>query len=450
MTIDDLFLICFLFGLRSTNRRKILPSDTENPIPMWSISGPNFQISARRRKRIMQRGALAVFLAYSLQINPQRRACGSFCRLFRRLFTGPGSDTVAHLVFRPTIYQRLFNSKCQILPGLPDCIYMQTHPVLPLVALVEYDSQTEKSSIRINVLSADRKKVVNQIKFQQDSFQSKLTWHHYLPILATSSGQIPTILELEWYDGKFSTSVTLYHVTLDERPPTRFAVLNGHQCPVTAVAFCPNDPSRVATGDNGGSIRLWDTSKSICLYKIDPDYIPPHNIISFVLVSSIIWMSPTSFVTGNRRREMNFVQISAEGEFERRSFSANPTKEFPFSCGYLSCMAPHPSGRFFATIVNYFNLILWDASSLEILSTLEIPHEAYSFAFNPLGNLLFIGSVKNLMIVGVSPDGNQMRVLAQNDVHKRYITNVVVHTVGDDNCILSGAISGSLVLLKFA
>jgi hypothetical protein len=82
---------------------------------------------------------------------------------------------------------------------------------------------------------------------------------------------------------------------------------------------------------------------------------------------------------------------------------------------------------------------------LEIVSTLTLPNEAYSLRFNRLGNLLFIGSVKLLMIVGVSQNGNQMRVLAETQVHKRYTSNVVVHTVGEDNCILTGAVNGSLV-----
>jgi WD40 repeat protein len=322
---------------------------------------------------------------------------------------------------------------------------MQTHPNLPIVALVDYDSCTKKSSIRIKVLSADRRQVVNQKNFQQDVFQPNLTWHPHLPLLATSSGQLPTILEINWYDERFSNDVTLYQVYLDGALPTRLAILIGHQCPVTAVAFCPNDPSRVVTGDNGGCIKLWDTCKSRCVYTIEPEYNPPNSIISSIFVSSIICLGQGAFVTGKKNRNMNFVKISHEGAVERRQFDANPTEEFPFSCGYLSCMAPHPSGRFFVTIVNYFNLILWDASSLEIVSTLTLPNEAYSLRFNRLGNLLFIGSVKLLMIVGVSQNGNQMRVLAETQVHKRYTSNVVVHTVGEDNCILTGAVNGSLV-----
>jgi hypothetical protein len=59
-----------------------------------------------------------------------------------------------------------------------------------------------------------------------------------------------------------------------------------------------------------------------------------------------------------------------------------------------------------------------------------------------------VGCVKNLVIVGVSPNGSNMRILAQNPVHKRFVTAVANHSNGDETFILSGSIDGSLVLSK--
>ena len=442
--LSDFLLICYLLGLT-----RVLPrSHIGYPIPMWSIA--NSSMSNSGRSTVINRCGIVLFLVKELltdQCDPRHLG---FRSLFRRLFTGPGSDTVAHLVLRPIIDLGLFASKIQLFPETRDCLSIKIHPILPIVISVEFYTRTAKTFIIVKILSADRRKVLNTINFPQDSFAPNLTLHPTLPFLASNSGKIPDILELRLFEGLLSTSVTIYQLYLDGSLPTRFAVLVGHQCPVTAVAFCPNVPSRVATGDNGGSIKVWDIrNKRIdCVYTIDSGYIPPNSIISSCFVSNIIWMSPTSFVTGNRSREMNFVQNLSEGAFLRRSFLANPTEKFPFSCGYLYCIASHPSGSFFATIVNYFTLILWDASSLEILSTLEITNEAYSLKFNPLGNLLIVGCVKNLVIVGVSPNGSNMRILAQNPVHKRFVTAVANHSNGDETFILSGSIDGSLVLSK--
>ena len=447
--LSDFLLICYLFGLT-----RMLPhSHIGYPIPMWSISEPNFSVSGRKRRRIMQRSGIVLFLIRRLLRDQHDPRHWRFRSLFRRLFTGPGSDTVAHLFLRPTIDLRLFASKHQLFPEPRDCLSIKIHPRLPIVISVEYNGQTRQTRFLVKILTADRRQVLRTTHFPQDTFAPNLTLHPTLPFLASYSGRIPDILELQWFDGRLSTLVTIYQLCLDGSLPTRIAELRGHESPVTAVAFCPNDSLRVTTGDNGGSIRVWDicpsTRSTRCIFRIDSGYIPP-NVISHCFVSSIIWMSPTSFVTGKRSREMNFVKMSPEG-IEQKAFMANPTEKFPFSCGYLYCMAPHPSGRFFATIVNYFTLILWDASSLEILSTLEIPNETYSLTFNPLGNLLIAGCVKNLVIVGVSPNGDNMRILAQNEVHKRCVSTVAIHSEQKDDetyRILSGSIGGALALTK--
>lgn len=442
--LSDFLLICYLFGLT-----RMLPhSHIGYPIPMWSIA--NSSASKRERRKIMQRSRIVLFLVKGLLTDQRDPKNLRFCSLFRRLFTGPGSDTVAHLFLRPTIDLRLFASKFQVFPEIQDCLSIKIHPILPIVISVEFHQRTRQSIIRIKILSADRRQVLNNTTFNQQMFAPNLTLHPALPFLASNSGQLPNILEFEWFEGQLSTSVTIYQLYLDGSIPTQIAVLEGHESPVTAVAFCPNDPSRVATGDNGGSIKVWDIRgrRGVCVYTIDSGYMPSNRLISKWFVLNIIWMSPTSFVTGNRSREMNFVQNSSEGAFLRRSFLANPTIKFPFSCGYLYYMAPHPSSRFFVTVVNYFTLIIWDASSLEILSTLEFPDEIYSMSFNSVGTLLIVGCVKKLVIVWVSPNGDNMQILAQKAVHKRFVTAVANHSNVDGPCILSGSIDGSLGLSK--
>lgn len=444
----EFFLICYFLGLT-----RMLPhSHIGYPIPMWSIA--NVSVSESERREIMKRSGIVLFLVNELLTDQRDPRHLAFRSLFRRLFTGPGSDTVANLVLRPTIDLRLFASRHQLFPESRDCLSIKIHPILPIVISVEIHQVTKQSTIGIKILSNNRRQVLNNTTFlQYHILAANLTFHPTLPFLASYSGRIPDILELQWFKGQLSTSVTIYQIYLDGRLPTQIAVLEGHKSPVTAVAFCPNDSLRIATGDNGGSIRIWDIWSSTgcifrrCVFWIDSGYMPP-NVISHCFVSSIIWLNSNTLVAGQNDRSMHFVKMSPVGNFEKEAFMTNPTEKFNFPCGNLACMAPHPSGRFFVTVVNYFTLILWDASSLEILSTLEIPKKTYSMSFNSLGNLLIVGCVKNLVIVGVSPNGDNMRILAKNEIDSRYVPAVAIHSNGDETCILSGSFGGSLVLSK--
>jgi WD40 repeat protein len=446
--LSDFLLICYLLGLT----RMFPHSHIGYPIPMWSIA--NSSASKRERRKIMKRSGIVLFLVKRLLTDQRDPRNLGFHSLFRRLFTGPESDTVAHLFLRPIIDLGLFASKHQLFPESQDCLSIKIHPILPIVISVEFSQRTKQSIIGIKILSDNRRQVLSNKTFKQDILAPNLTLHPTLPFLASNSGRIPNILELQWLDSQtqLSTSVTIYQLYLDGSLPTRIAELKGqHKSPVTAVAFCPNDSLRITTGDNGGSIRIWDichsTRSTRCVFMIDSPYMPP-NVISYCLVSSIIWLTSNTLVAGQKDRSMHFVKMSPDGNFENKAFKANPTEKFPFSCGNLDYMALHPSGRLFVTVVNYFTLIIWDASSLEILSTLKFPDEIYSMSFNSLGTLLIVGCVKNLVFVGVSPNGDNMQILAQNQVHKRFVTAVANHSNVDETCILSGSFGGSLVLSK--
>ena len=440
--LRNFLLICYLFGLIRKSRH----SRIRYTIPMWSIAGSTASLSKRDRRRILQRGGMAMFLANSLIADGSRTIQKSYPSLFKRLFTGPGSDTVAHIIVDFQLFKK---PPLLILPEVDDCIFMQIHPRLPIVASVEFWSKSSTYYIILQFLSDDRMQVIRSKtkRFQPEGFAPNLTFHPTLPFLATASGQLPKILELSWFEGRLPTRVTIYQVHLDGSYPKRLAILEGHQSPVTAVAFCPDDSLRVATGDNGGSIRIWIIPTGSCVYMIYGGYIPPPNTISHCFVSGIIWLTPTKVLTSLTNRKMHCVKMLSGGKVEMEPFMANPTEEFHFPCGDLVCMASHPSGKFFVTICG-FTLIIFDASSLEIISTLTLPSPALTLRFNTLGNFLIIGCLMNLVIVRVSHNGEVMQILAQNEVLNRYIPTVAVHTDGCTPCILSGTTDGSLVLSK--
>ena len=437
--LRDFLLICYLLGLT----RKFPHSHIGCPIPMWSIAGSNVSLSTlskRDRRKILQKGRIVAWLAICLITDGRRTNKKSYPHLFQRLFTGPGSDTVAHMICNPIVNLKLFGGKpFQILPEVDDCKFMQIHPRLPIVASVEFWS---KSSffIMLKFLSDDRMRVIGYRRFQPEGFAPNLTFHLTLPFLATASGQLPKILELPWFEGSLPTRVTIYQVHLDGSYPKRLARLEGHQSPVTAVAFCPDDSRKVATGDNGGNFRIWNIITGSCVFTINSGYIPPPDTISYCCVSRIIWLSPTEVVTSKKNRKMDYVQMLPGGEVEMKHFMAN-------HCGDLVCMASHPSGKFFVTICG-FTLIILDASSLKIKSTLTLRSLPLTLIFDTLGNFLIIGCFRNLVIVRVSHNGEVMQILAQNEVFNCYIPTVAVHTVDDKFCILYGAFDGRLVLSR--
>jgi WD40 repeat protein len=446
---EDLLLICFLLGF--TKRRGLHPSEIGITIPWWSIAGPNNSTSCQRRIDILQKSSFTILLVIRFLTNQHhRRGHRSFCSLFRRIFkTGPRPDRVAHMGFTPTIYDNLFvsNTNTTICRGIQitDCNFVKAHPTLPLVVSVMYDHRNRKSSMTFKVLSKDGMQVVYENSFEQPDFQPNLTWHESFPFVATCAGRLPDTLDLHRFsDTKLSTYVNVYQVDLDGRCFTQCAILVGHECPVTAVAFCPNNPFRVVTGDILAGVQIWDIRECKSVYKIKPVFDFKCQFYSEHSISSIIWMSPQEIVVINLIEDMILVQISPEEDkFESRSLKNQLPKSLLIFPQNLVCMAPHPSGRFFVTY-SLSTLILWDAS-FERKTTLTLDCKVYSLRFNRLGNLLIVGSAKNLMIVGVSPNGNQMRVLASNEVHNRYISDIVVHTDGNKTWILSVDINGSLV-----
>lgn len=447
---QNLLLICFLLGF--TKGQNLHLSDIGITVPMWSISGPNFSMSGRRRRQIVMRSGITILVIRLLMNQHHMRNHRFFCSLFRRIFkTGSRSESVAHPVCRQTIPQNPWVS-IKISDGnpKPDSIFMKTHPTLPLAVSVNYDHRSKESSIIVKILSGDRTQVVHEIRFKQSDFQPSLTWHDYLPFFATCSGRLPSILDLDKHsDSKLSTDVTVYQVNLDDSSLTPRAILKGSQSTVTAVAFCPNDQLRVATGDISGGVKIFDIRNGECKCIFRPLSSHYERFYSNYSISSIKWMNPMQIVTITLNQEMKCVQILTDDKFEIRTFENPIPKGTTLSHQNLVCMVYHPSRRFFVTC-SLSTLTLWDAS-FGIQSTLSLGSRVYSLRFNRLGNLLIVGSSKNLMIVGVSPNGNQMRLLAQNEVHTRHISDIVIvdHT-DDDNyiSILSAGINGSLVSSK--
>ncbi len=297
-------------------------------------------------------------------------------------------------------------------------------------------------------MSADRRKMIREQILKQASIAPNMTFHRELPILATASGQLDCVLEFDTRHQ--SDKVTIYQLSIDGTcAAQQIAILVGHSSPVTAISFCPNDSSRVATGDNEGNIRIWDIHGSVdsvgsvgsveCIYFLRSPFLSKYSS-SLYMISSMDWLNKTTLVASHSNGVVNFIcDEQSENRFQSRSSSLSR----PY---VLTCLKFHPSGKFFATC-GYGKIQLRDSSSLEYRSILDdLMCDIFTIEFNSLGNLLIIGCLKEILIVKVSPNGDAMSLLATQKIHNRYVVTVAVHTIGDESSVICGANGGALAL----
>jgi WD40 repeat protein len=374
------------------------------------------------------------------------------------------------------------------------------HPTLPIVA----SAINQGMQIQIMYLSDNRTEVIRSEVLKQATMAPNMAFHQTEPRLATSSGQLHNTLEYHSGCGYLSPKVTIYQLSTDgtcESHP--IATLVGHSSPVTAISFCPDDSSQIATGDNEGEIRIWkihcsvgsegsegsvssvgsegsEGSKgsvgsmgcvrfwkfngseasvsfvssvgsvgSVKCVSVFKSPFSTQSSVSIFLISSIYWMNQNTLVASHWNGVVQRIQYNkADEKFEVQSFrTATPI---------LTCTRGHPSGDFFVTGGSGpkdGTIQVWSNTSFENICTLDsISSDIISMEYDTTRGLLILGCVKEVVIVSISPAGDAMHVLSRNALHRRYVTTVAVHTVdtadGVETRILSGTNGGSLVLSR--
>ena len=328
------------------------------------------------------------------------------------------------------------------------------HPILPIVASAIDGGR----QILIMHLSDDRTKVIRDEVLIQARIAPNMTFHPTRPFLATSSGQLDRTLEFGPGHYSRSSNVTIYQLSADGKSESRpIATLKGHDSPVTATSFCPDDSDdflKIATGDNEGDIHLWNIHCSVgsveCVSFFGSPFFMSECSISTYLISSIHWLNQTTLVASHWNGYAKIIQYS---ESEKR-FVVLPF--FRTGTGILTCTGGHPSGDFFVTGGSGREdgtIQVWSTKSLQPICTLgSISSEIISMEYDATLGLIIVGCVKEVVIVRISPAGDALHVLSKSALHRRYVTTVAVHTVdtadGVETRVLSGTNGGSLVLSR--
>jgi hypothetical protein len=339
------------------------------------------------------------------------------------------------------------------------------HPMLPIVA----SAIDGGMKIEIMQLSDDRTEEVNCYTFEQSTIAPILAFHQKKPLLATASGQLHRTLEYARYS-YLSPEVAIYQLSTDGTCENhQIANLVGHGSPVTAISFCPDDDSEdsfnVATGDNNGDIRIWKIHVSMgsveCVSFFKSPFRKPGFSISTYLISSIHWLNQTKLVASHWNGCAKIIQYSeSEKGFDVQPFSNTETgivkPFFKTETGILTCTGGNPSGEFFVTGGSGpegGTIQVWSTKSLQPICKLgSISSDIISMEYDATLGLIIVGCLKEVVIVRISPAGDEMHVLRRSALHRRYVTTVAVHTVvtadGDETLALSGTNDRSLVFLK--
>ena len=424
--LQQFLLFCWLFGL-TKNRNRTIASDETTPCIPWRSFEPTFPVSFSKKKRILQRGRLTIFVIKRL-LRVGNQGCDferkSFYWTFHRLFTGPGHNSVAQLLCRPRINLRM-RPTIVSLGNQYTCISSLIHPVLPIVALV---MRRVDKHVKLMYLSPDMRTVVHTDLFRLSSAICVIAFHQTHAFLAIASS-IP------------SHNVNIYQLSAvgtDESQPVQ--ILIGHSHFVTAISFCRGSCSRnikIATGDETGNIRIWLMRSGECVTMIESQL--RFSFFSRNMVSSIDWLDDVTLATTHYNDHVNVMKCYG-------GVVLGGVQSFKPRITAVECIKFHPNGRFFATCSSSPGQVkLWDSSSFECKFTFACPSSAFSMQFNQLGNLLIVGCTKEICVLGVLPNGDGLILLARQAPHTRYVDSVAIQLTDDCRVVcLSGDKTGNV------
>jgi WD40 repeat protein len=423
---EYLLLVCWLLGL--TKNPMIAFCRPQICIP-WSRFGPNFPISFSKKRRILQRCSLTICLikrmlrAGNQGGNFERKAYEyTFCRLF----TGPGHNSVAHLL---CCTRFILRDPTIISPG--DSLFSSAliHPKFPIAAIVTNGGM----NVQFLFLSPDIKTVVayENLEPAPERMNGIIAFHEQLPFFASA---------------RTSNVVIVYQFSHDEIVPVERLI--GHTRDITAISFSKgNSPDiKMATGDEEGTIMVWSMDYTgngkfsvRCMLTLKSPFV--FTWFKRNPVSSIDWCNGHTVAITHFNRHITVIDCHEDKKEVVRSFSPEITG--------VRCVSFDPNGNFFVTSSDGF-IKVWDYSSHDCKFTLKWKDFIHSMVFNESGRILIIGGAKIIWALEVSPNGDGMIPIATQTHGTRIITSVAMQLTGDCNdiAIISGDLSGKIVSSK--
>lgn len=433
-----LLVVCYLTGLLRHSRKTPIGIG----IPWWGVIGPEFPVSFRRRREMMQRRALAIFLIGRMLTNEEKniRDPGfrqkSFHPLFHRLFTGPGHDSVASQLRCPMIDMELYARRhVKVLRGNGKYTnIISVHPVLPLVAYLNRQNRQEHK-LEIVHLSSDRERVIRTelIDIIGDGVDSIMVFHPKSQFLAISCGYSVKL------NGLSVEGTGMFH---------QIGTLK-HSYQVTSISFSSNDfpVLKIATGDKEGnlmisSIRLGFFTSVELLHSLKSPFenftaVLGHLDLSRHDVKSMDWLGNT-LVAAYCNKYLAVIRCHGK-KFDVRTY------ELSINVKCVGCVTIHPSERFFILSCNQLDIIAYDIETIEDKCVFRVPSSVRSMAFTLDGKILAMGGV-DINMVEVSQDGKRMTILARHILPwSQDICSIAVH----EDVVLSADFSSALVTGRF-
>ena len=422
--LEKFLILCWLLGL--AKNQMIAFSRPPICIP-WSHFGPNFPVSFGRRRRIFQRTSLTICLIKRLlradnqRDNFEKKA---FEYTFCRLFTGPGHNSVAHLLCCTRFNLR---GPTIISPGNSYQYYSALiHPNFPIAAIVMNGGMNAK----ILFLSPDITNVLGceYLEPAPECMNGIMAFDPVRPFFASALT---------------SKVVIVYHFSHNGIDPVERLI--GHTRDVTAISFCRGDSlvRNIAIGDEEGKITIWSMD-----YPQHRSQFSARRLLTLESqfefswrkrnpVTSIDWYDQHTVATTHFNRHITVIDCHEDKKEVVWSFSPEITN--------VRCIKFHPIGDFFVTSSSGC-IKVWDRSSHNCKFTLEWKTPIYSMQFNESGRILIIGGSKNIWALEVSPTGDNMIPIATQTHGTRNINSVAIQSTKDCQiAIISGDLSGEFV-----
>jgi WD40 repeat protein len=173
--------------------------------------------------------------------------------------------------------------------------------------------------------------------------------------------------------------------------PKKVATLSGHQAKVTAAAFAP-DGRILASGDEGGTLKLWDYAAGTELASVDTKVAPedPEPRIEFIAFSP-----DSNRMAVERRRPHTYSVHPNQLADDLELWQVKPLRKLQtFDTQAMAfCFSPDGKSLLIGTLDG---LLEWDINQSKSVGEWQIGHSPQSLAVAPDGSWAAVGTIPDM------------------------------------------------------
>jgi hypothetical protein len=262
--------------------------------------------------------------------------------------------------------------------------------------------------------------------------------------------------------------ISIYEISLDEKSKSRLVETFGrHHRKITCVSFgeISHHIRHVASGDSSSNVKVHRIdfrvpNSAICIGLLNNTSIDGFHLEDRSnSIVSIGWLGETMVSTNSNGEIWKINTLKCEKwEITTPIIQKSPSDldavRQTFLTSNVTNVIVHQSSGFSAvshrvskiSVVNIHDIIGDCRSKSQYESSLYVN----SMCFSRDASRLFLGCSKDIIVLRVSPNGNNMTPLLRHCFgHTRHISSVVFHVTSEgESVLLAGDLSGHVVLLK--